>query len=269
MSIEKFFISPELPFFEARYTETSKSSFAPHLHQRFSVGAVASGTVCYNVAGQENLLELGSLAIINPEAMHSCNAIGQSYRSFYMLYLDVSWCTQIQQSMWGTDDFIPANVSKLEDTALYDEYCLCMQKLLLVDIYAEEKEQLLYSLLSQIFAKCCDKEMDVPPMPFSISRLKMLLAEDLHKDMSLDNLSAQFKLNPYTLIRQFKAETGLTPHAYRMNCRIEKAREYLQEGKDIGETALECGFFDQSHLHRYFKGGTSLTPKKYQVNFIQ
>ena len=71
------------------------------------------------------------------------------------------------------------------------------------------------------------------------------------------------------MLRRFKTVTGITPHAYRMNCRIEQARKYLQEGMDITETALECGFFDQSHLHRHFKAMTTVTPQEYRVNFVQ
>lgn len=54
-----------------------------------------------------------------------------------------------------------------------------------------------------------------------------------------------------------------------MNCRIEQAKEFLREGRDITDTALECGFFDQSHFHRHFKAMTTVTPQEYRVNFIQ
>lgn len=75
--------------------------------------------------------------------------------------------------------------------------------------------------------------------------------------------------NPYTLLRHFKAKVGITPHAYRMNCRIELARNYLQQGMEIADTALQCSFFDQSHFHRHFKAMTTVTPREYQLNFIQ
>ena len=54
-----------------------------------------------------------------------------------------------------------------------------------------------------------------------------------------------------------------------MNCRIDLARTLLQKGTDIGEVALVCGFFDQSHFHRHFKAMTTVTPREYQLNFIQ
>lgn len=56
----------------------------------------------------------------------------------------------------------------------------------------------------------------------------------------VDELAA----NPYTLLRQFKQAIGITPHAPRMNCHIEGARTLLQNGMEISEVALACGFFD-------------------------
>mgnify|MGYP000426327166 FL=1 len=61
----------------------------------------------------------------------------------------------------------------------------------------------------------------------------------------------------------------MTPRGWRMDCRIERARALLQEGMAIGEVALACGFFDQSHFHRHFKTMTTVTPREYQLNFVQ
>jgi AraC-like DNA-binding protein len=61
----------------------------------------------------------------------------------------------------------------------------------------------------------------------------------------------------------------MTPHAYRLNRRIEQARRLLREGWEPARAALECGFFDQSHLHRHFRAIAAATPGEYRVNFVQ
>jgi transcriptional regulator GlxA family with amidase domain len=43
----------------------------------------------------------------------------------------------------------------------------------------------------------------------------------------------------------------------------------LRQGVEPAEVALECGFFDQSHLHRHFRAITAVTPGEYQRNFVQ
>lgn len=269
MNKEHFFKDPRIPFFEARYTKSSQSVFKAHMHTTFSIGAVDEGCVEYLVGAECARLEPGSLAIINPEILHSCNAVSAGGRSYFMLYLDLNWCTAVQNGLWGVEQFLPSTVIKIDDQKLYDEYCEGMQAIIHHQVHLQEKEQIAYDLASMVFRQCCQPTAELHNTPKNIQHLKELLKEDLEKDLTLDSLSDRLGVNPYTLIRKFKLETGLTPHAYRMNHRIEKAKSYLQKGDDIAETAVKCGFFDQSHLHRNFKAMTTITPKEYQVNFVQ
>lgn len=269
MHCDIFFKNPRLPFVEYRRTENSIRGFKPHLHRKFCVGAVLRGRVRYQVGAEQATLTPGSLALINPESLHACNSMDGEKRSFSMLYLDVDWCLQVQKSLWQTEVFIPVEDIKLTAGDLYNYYCDSTLKLMDDKVHLLEKEQMLMDLVGSIFEKTCR------PHPGSIcghdhsDELKRLLSGNLREDMTIETLAAELGINPFTMIRQFKAGTGITPHAYRTNCRIDKAKEYLRQGLDIAETALECGFFDQSHLHRHFKAHTSVTPKEYQVNFIQ
>lgn len=266
---EKFLKDKGLPFAECRYSQSSRSSFKPHMHRAFSIGAVDRGRVEYTVGSSVATLGPGSLALINPEMLHSCNSLCAEGRSYYMLYLDVSWCLTVQKSLWNLDSFAETATIRLDDEPLYRRYCQVMQQLLRPDIHLQEKEQLLVDLVSTVFQHSCRPQAKRTTPPGNIDCLKAMLREDLARDLTLDSLAKALGANPYTLLRRFKAETGITPHAYRMNCRIEQARRYLRQGMDITETALECGFFDQSHLHRHFKAMTTVTPQEYRLNFIQ
>lgn len=189
-----------------------------------------------------------------------------------MLYLDVQWCLQIQKSLWNVEAFIPTADIRLEDATLYSQYIETMETLMNQEVHLLEKEQLLLDLLAAIFQKSVllpGNSQHHDPYAEKIKRLKELLASDLEEELTLDGLARRVDANPYTMLRLFKVKTGITPHAFRTNCRVEQARKYLQQGMEIAEVALRCGFFDQSHLHRHFRAMTTLTPKAYQVNFIQ
>lgn len=269
MRNERFFKNDLLPFAEMRHSTGSSAPFKLHMHRTLSIGAVDKGKVQYQVGEETAILTTGSLAVMNPEALHACNPINKMGRSYYMLYLDVNWCFHVQQSMWDVSSFVELEKIRIDDKPLYSQYCTTMVHLMDEKVHLLEKEQLLFDLVCDVFTLSCSPQKTGKECSDSLEQLKRILGTELQKDLPINTLAREFSSNPCTLIRRFKTITGITPHAYRMNCRIEQAKEYLRQGRDITETALDCGFFDQSHFHRHFKAMTTVTPQEYRVNFIQ
>jgi transcriptional regulator GlxA family with amidase domain len=82
-------------------------------------------------------------------------------------------------------------------------------------------------------------------------------------DLSIDELAACAGLSPFYFVRCFRKETGLPPHAYLTQLRLDHARCLLGHGKSPVEAALAAGFYDQSHLNKHFKRTYGLTPGQY------
>ena len=250
MKSDLFFKNHFLPFAELRFSRSSNASFKPHMHRTLGIGAVYKGEVLYDVNGKKALLSTGSLVVINPETLHSCNPANETGRSYYMLHLDTDWCFQVQRSMWEIKQFVEVEKIRIDDVPLYEQYCKTVEHLVDENIHLQEKEQMLFYMIYEVFSVACIPRVIKKECTDKIKALKRILSIDLHKDYTLDSLAEELGINPYTLIRSFKAVTGITPHAYRMNCRIEHARALLRKGADITETALECGFFDPvSYTH--------------------
>jgi AraC-like DNA-binding protein len=252
LSNERFFKHPLLPFAECRFSTNSGRHYKSHLHKQFSIGAIDKGKVWYEAAGESAVLQPGSLALINPEVLHSCNPIGDCTRSYYVLYLDVGWCLQVQQSLWKTESFQAVHTLLLKNAELYQR-CITTMILLMTEGDVLSREQALFELVADVFRRCCSQGKAVANLCPQIRELKEILSTHLVAAISLTKVAADLQVNPYTLLRHFKKGTGITPHAYRLNCRIEQAKKMLRQGVEPAEVALECGFFDQSHLHRYYE----------------
>lgn len=66
------------------------------------------------------------------------------------------------------------------------------------------------------------------------------------------------------LIRAFRREFFITPHAFQTDMRVRHVRRLLRNGSSPSEAALECGFADQAHMTRHFKARTGVTPAMYR-----
>ncbi|MDM9379867.1 AraC family transcriptional regulator [Chlorogloeopsis sp. ULAP01] len=95
-----------------------------------------------------------------------------------------------------------------------------------------------------------------------VSRTIDYMHAHLDQDISLEVLAQSVNLSPSHLRRLFKQATGMAPHQYLINLRINRAKELLLSGGfSVNEVAAEVGFADQSHLHRHFKRIFGVTPK--------
>jgi len=100
--------------------------------------------------------------------------------------------------------------------------------------------------------------------PAAVALTRDLLAERLAGPPSLDELAGLTGLSPFALLRAFRAETGLPPHAYLNQLRVRRARSLLDDGRTPADVAAQTGFADQAHLTRHFKRVVGVPPGAYQ-----
>lgn len=82
----------------------------------------------------------------------------------------------------------------------------------------------------------------------------------LHAAVSLEHLAKAAGLSTFHFARQFKATTGVAPHAWVARIRLERACRLIRNGVALSETALACGFYDQAHMTNAFRKGLGFTP---------
>lgn len=263
----KVFVDKSLPFLELRYSN-SNAHYKKHFHDTFSIGVNKEGRSIYENSDKSYILDKNILTLINPLEVHSCNSCSDILNIYYMLYLDINWCMNIQKLInCEVKEFIKIPVHILEDKEFYESFINLCEFIFSDNSILDKEDELLKFFIKFFSLYLKNKELVIIDKKFK--EILFYLDKNYKENISLNDLSNKFDLNPFYIIRLFKSQMNLTPHSYLLNTRINKAKEYLKKGYSIVDTALECGFFDQSHFHKNFLKIVAATPNEYRVNFVQ
>ncbi|REE99635.1 helix-turn-helix domain-containing protein [Thermomonospora umbrina] len=106
-----------------------------------------------------------------------------------------------------------------------------------------------------------------PPMPGAVLRRVLEhLHDNLGEDLRIATLADLAGVDRYRFGRCFKAATGLSPHRYVLERRLERAAGLLRADgrRPIADIAHQVGFSSQSHLTTAFRRRYGTTPHAYR-----
>lgn len=125
-------------------------------------------------------------------------------------------------------------------------------------------------LASQIISMVGAKKNDESHRRIALTTRQLRWLDDfidanLSHKISLEEMAEQVSLSPFHFCRVFKEATGVTPHAYLTDRRIDYAKKgLLSDHVSILDVALSAGFSDASHFSRVFNKCTGSTPSEYR-----
>lgn len=91
------------------------------------------------------------------------------------------------------------------------------------------------------------------------------IRKNLHKDLSIKELSGKVYMSESHFHRVFKNELNISPVDFINNERIKLATSLLKDPrKKIKNIYMECGFNSMSYFIRMFKRKEKMSPKEYQ-----
>lgn len=260
-----FWRDPALPFVESRRACHSRACYRPHSHPSFSIGAVDAGSSLFSGAGDRPIaLRPGTLVFVPATRVHACNPAPDASWSYQMLHLDAAWLQDIRVEYATDTTNEPIRI--VDSPTLYRRFCQ-LNALLFSHAASGEKEAALIEFIG---------DHDSASMPgIALPQAPTRLVERLQPAMrrlqaapadgiALAELAALSGMSRYQLIRAFRNSTGMTPHAWQLNQRINLARQRMRAGDAIASVAHELGFADQAHFQRVFKAHTGVTPGHYR-----
>ncbi|MCK0770053.1 AraC family transcriptional regulator [Chromohalobacter canadensis] len=262
----QFWRDPTLPFVESRWASDSRACYRPHSHPTLSIGVVDRGQSQFQCQRRRERLTPGCLVSVPAGVVHDCNPLPDQPWSYQMLYLEPTWVSEVLDEASAETDAAPAMPSTVfiaRDVAPYQAFCRLNALLFSSAPRADKEAGLIEFLGSRLW--CHGDALAVHwPNSSALNDLQRHLLECLERPPSLEVLARDHGLSRYQVIRLFRRETGLTPHAWLLDQRIQQARRRLCQGVELSELAQELGFADQGHFQRAFKARVAVTPGRYR-----
>lgn len=184
---------------------------------------------------------------------------------------DVDFVARVSEEMTGGIVTTPPVIIGGRDDATFHLLKLLEQELY-SDVAAERLyvDHLAYALAVRLLslgsdlaeAKAATGKLPPPRLRRVIERMEANLSESL----DLETLAAESGYSRNHFLRTFRAATGLTPHRYLMNLRVQRAQTMMTTdgGKGLLEIALACGFSSHAQLSRVFRDVTGVSPSDYR-----
>ena len=237
---------------------SSALSFARHSHDEYGIGVMLAGAQ-RSWSGRGHVeAGAGDLITVNPGEVHDGMAIGGS-RKWAMLYLDTrkvsAIAADIHEGRRNEAEFINPVFRNAAASHRFAAAYAAHES----GNEAAMDEQLIL-LLAGMLGDAIVPEARVPSR---IGQIKERIDDDPAGFHPLDELAQISGSSRFKTLRGFTALTGLTPRAYIIQRRLERAKALIRGGVGLAEAGCEAGFADQSHFHRAFVRRFGMTPGAY------
>jgi AraC-like DNA-binding protein len=251
-----------IPGVDAVDAETSHS-FARHTHDQFGIGVIHRGA--HRSLSGRGLVEAGAgdLITVNPGEVHDGSPIGDAGRAWRILYFDPALIADAVGDM-------------SEGRTTYDEFAnpvirnaRVARRVVRLFTLATESTGAQIQWDEMLLAVLCAVMQGKPgadhrrSVPAAILRARTRIDDDPVAPITLADLARESRLSRFQVLRAFVRATGLTPHAYILQRRIDHARRLIARNTPLAEAAAASGFADQSHMTRVFVGKYGVSPRAY------
>ncbi len=257
-----YFRPATLPGVEALHARFVDHAYAPHSHPTWTVAVVHDGAARFEVDATRQRADRGELFLLEPEAVHTGMAAVPEGWAYQVLYLDPELVSE-----WDERDAAAPRAARwvvFRDQRLRNSL-LRAHAALATDATGLELDEAVLTAVGAL-----RPHLRPAPEPRSerrehaaVGRARAYLRERWDESVTLASLSAAAGLSRFELVRRFRQQTGLTPHAFQTNLRVAHARALLRAGQPTARIAAECGFADQAHLTRTFKRSVGVTPGRF------
>ncbi len=266
--------------FEVKYQRCDSCPLEKHTHTFFELVYIVAGKGLQCVNKHVSDYREGHLFLITPKDCHSFDVhttTAFTLIRFSNIYLDsYRLSTEERRRMV----YILENASHRPGCVFRDASDQLLAQGILEGILREHLEpkkegeelirQLIFTLLVIVARNLTPSVYQIENPVSGVRSLDMLEYIQKHicepEKLRSGNLAAKFGISEFYLGRFFKKHTKETLRQYISGCRRRYIERRLTEtDMRINEIAAEMGFTDESHLNKFFRRHTGLSPGAYRL----
>ncbi|MEA3513466.1 MAG: AraC family transcriptional regulator, partial [Campylobacterota bacterium] len=211
---------------------------------------------------KREFLEINQIVVYNKHQVHiSKNTDIPSY-DYYTLHFYDHWVKEQFSNIYFQQNI-------LKNKNLYEDFINLCEYLSVTDtLDVQNKIKFFFNKISTNYGMV---GLSKNTMANKIAKIvKQYILDNTDEQLTLEDISNFVGYNKEYIVRIFKKEYGLSPHAFLMNEKVNRAKNLLQKssGANLSYIASEVGFYDQSHLSKFFKKSFALPPSKYQKSIL-
>lgn len=240
--------------------------FPKHFHDTYCIPVQERGAMVSLYRNRRNVLTPGDVDFLEPGEVHTSwegDGSGWSYRCLYLEPEFVAFA-----GLELGDRRIPSlrQLVPHKDGRLFAALQAAHAELLHSEDAGLAGETRLTQAVAALLQRCTAAALAgsrAGAEPVGVRRVRQYLHDHFDHRVRLRALADLAGLNPVYLVRAFRVATGLPPHAYQRQLRINHAQALLRRGNSPAAVAAATGFADQSHLTRTFRNALGITPAAY------
>ncbi|MGY4641835.1 AraC family transcriptional regulator [Pseudomonas sp. TE24901] len=263
----RYWRSPILPDADLLSATYHRQRFAAHWHDTYTVSVIEAGAQRYDYRGSRHVADAGCVPVLNPGEVHTGSPAMDGGWQYRVFYLPIDFVQQVMNDLCER----PCDLPWFRDDILRDPDLT--RKMLRAHRALQQPDDALgaeHALLDAVSTLLIRHAGQRPPVAqvlrdaARVETLKARLMSDLAEPLTLSELAGEVGLSTFHAARLFSRETGLAPHAWRNQYRLNLALHLLRDGVPATDVASASGFADLSHFTRHFKKSFGVTPGRWR-----
>jgi AraC-like DNA-binding protein len=239
-------------------------SFVPHTHDTYVIGVVESGVEMFRRDKELHYATANKIILVNPNQLHTGSAGAPEGWTYRTLYPTVTRMQQAARDIFEKSDAPYFSKAVIDDERLATRV-RAFHKAAEQGTKLEQDSTFL-TMLASLVSRHADRALTLNSVGIeheAVKKVKGFLEAHPCTEIALQDLAKLTSLSSFHLLRVFKRDMGVTPHAYQIQQRIHLVKQFVRDGRPLADVALETGFHDQSHMGFHFKRLVGVTPRQF------